>query len=85
MKVHKYYKINKEKQSFKKIKTKYNKYENNDENKFINNKNINIFLYVVLLLIIIIQFIYNSKAKNKYKNSSENMILILTTEIMIKI
>ena len=40
MKVHKYDKINKEKQSFKKIKTKYNKYGNNDENKFINNKNI---------------------------------------------
>ena len=74
MKAQKYDEIIKEKQSFKKVKIKSNKYENNDENKFTNKKIINIFSYVFLILIIIIQFIiiYNSKAKNKY-HISENI------------
>ena len=65
MKSTNYYNMNKEKKFFKKTKTKYNKYENNNRFKLFNN-NTSKFFFIILLLIIIIQFIImNNKSKNK--------------------
>ena len=65
MKSTNYYNINKEKKFFKKTKTKYNKYENNNKFKLFNN-NTSKFFFIILLLIIIIQFIIINN-KSKYK------------------